>query len=108
LLVRLPAIAQQGRQPRHARHVVGQPWRLASPDAQSGQFARLWPGPAGRLAGFAAWQTPWAALDLYVHDRLSRLAVLDIAFRWAGELSARSTPSGARHCLLLAGMSQRR
>ena len=73
-------------QPGYVRHVVDQPWRLASPDTQSGRFARLWPGPAGQLAGFAAWQTPWASLDLYVRDGPHRLAVLDDAFDWAGEL----------------------
>ncbi len=73
-------------QPRYARHIVDQRWRLASPDTQSGRFARLWPGPAGRLAGFAAWQMPWAALDLYVRDGSHRLAVLDAAFSWAGRL----------------------
>jgi len=63
-------------QPGHVRHVVDQPWRLASPDTQSGKYARLWPGPAGQLAGFAAWQTPWASLDLYVRAGPHRRAVL--------------------------------
>ena len=70
-------------QPGHARHVIDQPWRLASPDAQSGRFARLWPGPAGQLTGFAAWQTPWASLDLSIRDGPHRTAVLDDAFAWA-------------------------
>jgi mycothiol synthase len=73
-------------QPGHARHIVDQPWRLASPDTQSGRFARLWPGPSGQLAGFAAWQTPWASLDLYVRDGPHRKAVLDDAFGWAVRL----------------------
>lgn len=73
-------------QPGHVRHVVDQPWRLASPDTQSGRYARLWPAPAGQLAGFAAWQTPWACFDLYVRAGPHRRAVLDDAFDWAGEL----------------------
>jgi mycothiol synthase len=79
-------------QPRHTRHLVDHPWRLACPDTQSGRFARLWQDPAGQLAGFAAWQTPWAALDLYVRDGAHRRDVLGAAFTWArrlfGELDA--------------------
>jgi mycothiol synthase len=75
-------------QPPHARHLIDQPWRLACPDTQSGGFARLWQDPAGQLDGFAAWQTPWAALDVYVRAGQRRQDVLDAAVSWAGRLFA--------------------
>jgi ribosomal protein S18 acetylase RimI-like enzyme len=73
-------------QPGHARHLADQPWRLSSPDAQSGRYARLWQEPGGQLAGFAAWQAPWAALDLYVRDGPHRATVTDAIFGWADSL----------------------
>ena len=73
-------------QPEHARHLADQPWRLSSPDAQSGRYARLWQETGGQLAGFAAWQAPWAALDLYVRDGPHRRVVVDAVFGWADSL----------------------
>ena len=73
-------------QPEHARHLADQPWRLSSPDAQSGRYARLWQETGGQLAGFAAWQAPWAALDLYVRDGPHRRVVIDAIFGWAYSL----------------------
>ena len=73
-------------QPEHARHLADQPWRLSSPDAQSGRYARLWQETGGQLAGFAAWQAPWAALDLYVRDGPHRRVVVDAIFGWADSL----------------------
>ena len=73
-------------QPGHARHLADQPWRLSSPDAQSGRYARLWQETGGQLAGFAAWQAPWAALDLYVRDGPHRRVVADAIFGWADSL----------------------
>jgi mycothiol synthase len=67
-----------------ARHLIDQPWRLACPDTQSGRFARLWQDPAGHLVGFAAWQTPWAALDVYVRDGPGRPDMQKAVFGWAG------------------------
>jgi mycothiol synthase len=73
-------------QPEHARHLADQPWRLSSPDAQSGRYARLWQESGGQLAGFAAWQAPWAALDLFVRDGPHRGVVVDAIFGWAYSL----------------------
>ena len=73
-------------QPEHARHLADQPWRLSSPDAQSGRYARLWQETGGPLAGFAAWQAPWAALDLDVRGGPYRRVVADAIFSWAESL----------------------
>ncbi|HEY1003959.1 MAG TPA: hypothetical protein VGD83_30400 [Streptosporangiaceae bacterium] len=73
-------------QPGHARHLADQSCRLSSPDAQSGRYARLWQDTDGQLAGLAAWQAPWAALDLFVRDGPHRRAVVDATFGWANSL----------------------
>ncbi len=73
-------------QPGHVRHLADQPWRLSSPDAQSGRYVRLWQHTGGQLAGFAAWQIPWAALDLFVRDGPHRRVVVDAIFGWANSL----------------------
>jgi ribosomal protein S18 acetylase RimI-like enzyme len=73
-------------QPEHARHLADQPWRLSSPDAQSGRYARLWQEAGGQLAGFAAWQPPWAVLDLLVRDGPHHRVVADAIFGWADSL----------------------
>jgi len=73
-------------QPEHARHLADQPWRLSSPDAQSGRYARLWQETGGHLAGFAAWEAPWAALDVFVRDGPHLRVVVDAIFGWADSL----------------------
>jgi ribosomal protein S18 acetylase RimI-like enzyme len=73
-------------QPGYARHLADQPWRLSSPGAQSGRYARLWQEDGGQLAAFAAWQAPWAALDLYARDGPDRRVVVDAIFGWADSL----------------------
>jgi hypothetical protein len=66
--------------------LADQPWRLSSPDAQSGRYARLWQEAGGQLAGFAAWQPPWAVLDLLVRDGPHHRVVADAIFGWADSL----------------------
>ncbi|HET8626097.1 MAG TPA: GNAT family N-acetyltransferase [Thermomicrobiales bacterium] len=52
--------------PANSRHLVDWTWRFSSPALESPEDNRLWFAPDGTLAGFAAWQAPWAALDFYV------------------------------------------
>jgi mycothiol synthase len=65
------------------RHVVDFPWRLSSPDAESGRGARLWWTDDGRLVGFAAWQSCWAVLDLVVSVGCDRPHIESAMLDWA-------------------------
>ena len=65
-------------------HRVDLPWRLSSPALDDPRNASLWCGDDGALLGFAAWQTPWAALDLYLRPGPWQREVEDAMFHWAG------------------------
>jgi ribosomal protein S18 acetylase RimI-like enzyme len=69
--------------PPTSRHLVDFPWRLSSPALQSASDHCLWATPDGTLAGFAAWQVWWAALDIYVRPGPYQREVEEAIFAWA-------------------------
>src|SRR5262245_22192115 len=69
--------------PAATRHVVDFPWRLGSPICESARDARLWRTDDARLAGFAAWQANWAALDVVVRTGFDRLGIESTMLDWA-------------------------
>ncbi len=80
---RPPVAALIQAAPETSRHIVDYPWRLASPALATGQDAMLAVHSDGALAGFAAWQIYWAALDFWLApDALSAEAETAL-FAWA-------------------------
>ena len=71
--------------PPTSRHLVDFPWRLSSPTLPSGSDACLWAASDGTLAGFAAWQVWWAALDIYIRPGPHRAETEEAIFAWARE-----------------------
>ena len=72
--------------PLSCPHVVDLPWRLSSPAINEGRDATYWENAEGRVAGFAAWQQYWAALDFFILPGLSeaeRQAAEGDLFAWA-------------------------
>lgn len=69
--------------PDCCRHVVDLPWRLSTDDIAEGHDAVYWEDSDGRVVGFAAWQQPWAALDLFLLPGPQRSVVEADLFAWA-------------------------
>jgi len=68
--------------PAMGRHLVDFPWRLSAPLADPASDARVCMTD-GLLVGFAAWQVPWATLDVYMRPGPSRPEVEAAIFDWA-------------------------
>lgn len=68
--------------PAVGRHLVDFPWRLSGPVADSTLDARVCMAD-GLLVGFAAWQDPWATLDVYIRPGPSQPEVEAAIFDWA-------------------------
>ena len=84
--VDLPAVLDLIRAaPPLSRHLIDFPWRLCSPTLHTPADAAVWAEPDGTLLGFAAWQSPWAALDFYVRPGHYRQEVEVGIFDWASE-----------------------
>jgi ribosomal protein S18 acetylase RimI-like enzyme len=82
----LPLIADLAwAAPEMTPHRVDLPWRLCSSALDDPRNARLWFASDGTPVGFAAWQVPWAALDVYVRSGPWQREVEDAFFAWAGE-----------------------
>jgi len=77
--------------PAMGRHLVDFPWRLSAPMADPAADARVCMAD-GLLVGFAAWQDPWATLDIYIRPGPSQPEVEAAIFDWAagrfGDLDA--------------------
>ena len=69
--------------PQFTRHLIDLPWRLSSSDLTSNRDACLWQHTDGSLLGFAAWQSPWAALDYFVRPGMYQATVEAAIFDWA-------------------------
>lgn len=72
--------------PLSCPHVVDLPWRLSSPAINEGRDAAYWVNADEGVAGFAAWQQYWAALDCFILPGLpdaERQAVEGELFAWA-------------------------
>lgn len=69
--------------PDSCRHVLDLPWRLSAPAIAEGRDAAYWEDADGRVVGFAAWQQPWAVLDLFLLSGPQRPAVEADLFAWA-------------------------
>jgi ribosomal protein S18 acetylase RimI-like enzyme len=69
--------------PQSARHLIDLPWRLSVLALDSSENAHVWQHSDGRLAGFAAWQVPWAALDYFVRPGMYQPTVEAAIFDWA-------------------------
>lgn len=52
--------------PASCRHLADFPWRLSWPESTNGLTAVSWQDAAGEAVAFAAWQMPWAALDIFI------------------------------------------
>lgn len=70
-------------QPDACRHVIDLPWRLCAPAIVAGRDGAYWEDAAGRVVGFAAWQYPWAALDVFILPGPNAVAVEADLFAWA-------------------------
>ncbi len=68
--------------PAMGRHLVDFPWRLSAPIADPTADARVCMAD-GLVVGFAAWQDPWATLDVYIHPEPSQPEVEAAIFDWA-------------------------
>jgi ribosomal protein S18 acetylase RimI-like enzyme len=80
----LPALAALiAAMPAATRHVVDYPWRASAPTLYRPDDARCWVDGEGRFAGFAAWQSYWAALDFYILPGPNAAAVEEGIFAWA-------------------------
>lgn len=69
--------------PDVCRHVVDLPWRLSAPAIAEGHDAAYWVDDVGQVVGFAAWQQPWAALDVFLFPDPALAAVAADLFAWA-------------------------
>ena len=68
--------------PPTTRHLVDFPWRFSVPLGDPVADARVW--MVGELlVGFAAWQTWWTTLDLYIRPGPTAQAVEAAIFDWA-------------------------
>lgn len=68
--------------PSMGRHLVDFPWRLSAPMADPAADARVCMVD-GLLVGFAAWQDPWATLDVYIRPGPFQPEVEAAIFDWA-------------------------
>ena len=80
-------------------HLLDHPWRLASPAAETGRDVAVCRAPDESLTGLAAWQAPWAVLDLFVrpgaeHDDTATalLAWAETRFRELDSARGRALP----------------
>jgi mycothiol synthase len=69
--------------PALSPHRLDAPWRLGSLALRSEHDARLCEDAAGVLLGLAAWQPPWATLDLYLRPGPWQKEVEERLFDWA-------------------------
>ncbi len=67
------------------RHIIDLAWRISALDLHEGCDAALWEDSDGKMAGFAACQCPWAALDFFILPGSEAQAVATDLFAWANQ-----------------------
>lgn len=70
-------------QPANCRHLADFPWRLSCPETTNGLNAAIWQAADGTAVAFAAWQMPWAALDIFIRPGPDQRKSEDAVFAWA-------------------------